>query len=192
MHMHIQLVDFKMGESNMKHFHEEKSLYKAFLYGMGFGAFLMFVLMIPQKIQASDANNEIYCLAQNIYFESGNQPLAGKIAVTQVVLNRTEHPNYPSTACGVVYQAKWRTNWKGVEVPIRNQCQFSWFCDGKSDDPVDSPTWLTSLNIARNVVQGAYGDITEGATHYHATSVHPYWADSLNETVIINDHIFYK
>lgn len=167
-------------------------VFKSFLTGMGFGALLMFILLIPSKVEASDANNEIYCLAQNIYFESGNQPLAGKIAVTQVVLNRTEHPNYPSTACGVIYQAKWRTNWKGVEVPVRNQCQFSWFCDGKSDDPVDSPTWLTSLNIARNVVQGAYGDITEGATHYHATSVHPYWADSLNETVIINDHIFYK
>ena len=38
------------------------------------------------KVEASDANNEIYCLAQNIYFEAGNQPLAGKIAVTQVVL----------------------------------------------------------------------------------------------------------
>ena len=176
----------------MKHYHEEKSLYKSFLAGMCFGGFLMFILLLPSKIYAFDENNEIYCLAQNIYFESGNQPLAGKIAVTQVVLNRVNHPNYPSTACGVIYQAKMRTNWKGVEVPVRNQCQFSWFCDGKSDDPVDSPTWLTSLNIARNVVQGAYGDITEGATHYHATSVHPYWADSLNETVIINDHIFYK
>ena len=176
----------------MIHKHTEKDTFKAFLYGMGFGAFLMFVLMIPQKIHASDANNEIFCLAQNIYFEAGNQPLAGKIAVTQVVLNRMGHPNYPSTACSVIYQANMRTNWKGVEVPVRNQCQFSWFCDGKSDDPVDSPTWLLSLHIARDVVQGAYGDITEGATHYHATSVHPYWADSLNETVIINDHIFYK
>ena len=80
---------------------------------------------LSMKIEASDSNNEIFCLAQNIYFEAGNQPLAGKIAVTQVVLNRTEHPNYPTTACGVVYQAKWRTNWKGVEVPIMKQCQCS-------------------------------------------------------------------
>lgn len=145
-----------------------------------------------QKVYGSDENGDRFCLAQNIYFEAGNQPLAGKIAVTQVVLNRMQHPNYPTTACGVVYQAKWRTNWKGVEVPIRHQCQFSWFCDGKSDDPLDSPTWLSSLNIARNVVQGAYGDITEGATHYHSVYVNPYWSDSLNETVVINEHIFYK
>ena len=176
----------------MIHKHEEKSLYKAFLYGMGFGAFLMFILLLPQSLKASDANNDIYCMAQNIYFEAGNQPLAGKVAVAQVVVNRTRHPNYPTTACDVIYQAKWKKNWKGNMVPIRNQCQFSWFCDGKSDDPVDSPTWMLSLHVARDVIQGAYGDITEGSTHYHADSVHPYWADSLNQTVIINNHIFYK
>ena len=166
--------------------------FKAFLYGRGFGALLMFILLFPGQLKAFDENNEVYCMAQNIYFEAGNQPLAGKIAVAQVVLNRLDHPNYPGTMCDVIYQAKWKENWLGNMVPIRNQCQFSWFCDGKSDDPVDSPTWLNSLLVARDVVQGRYGDITEGATHYHNDQVHPYWADSLNETVVINNHIFYK
>jgi spore germination cell wall hydrolase CwlJ-like protein len=71
-------------------------------------------------------------------------------------------------------------------------CQFSWFCDGKSDEPVDSATWLASLEVAQAVAWGEYGDITEGATHYHSDSVNPYWADSLNETVVINNHLFYK
>ena len=176
----------------MMHKHEEKSVYKAFLYGMGFGAFLMFILLLPSKVHAFDENNDIYCMAQNIYFEAGNQPLAGKIAVAQVVLNRLEHPNYPTTMCDVIYQAKWKENWLGNLVPIRHQCQFSWFCDGKSDDPVDSPTWMYSLRVAADVVQGKYGDITEGSTHYHTIYVHPYWADSLNETVVINEHVFYK
>ena len=176
----------------MMHKHEEKSVFKAFLYGMGFGAFLMFVLLFPTKVNAFDENNDIYCMAQNIYFEAGNQPLAGKIAVAQVVLNRLEHPNYPTTMCDVIYQAKWKENWLGNLVPIRHQCQFSWFCDGKSDDPVDSPTWMNSLKVAADVVQGKYGDITEGSTHYHSIYVNPYWADSLNETVVINEHIFYK
>ena len=176
----------------MMHKHEEKSVFKAFLYGMGFGAFLMFVLLFPTKVNAFDENNDIYCMAQNIYFEAGNQPLAGKIAVAQVVLNRLEHPNYPTTMCDVIYQAKWKENWLGNLVPIRHQCQFSWFCDGKSDDPVDSPTWMNSLKVAADVVQGKYGDITEGSTHYHSIYVHPYWADSLNETVVINEHVFYK
>jgi len=171
---------------------KETHPFKAFLYGMGFGALLMFILLLPGQVKASDANNDIYCMAQNIYFEAGNQPLAGKIAVAQVVINRTNHPNYPTTMCDVIYQAKWKENWLGNLVPIRHQCQFSWFCDGKSDDPGDSPTWMNSLKVAADVVQGKYGDITEGSTHYHSVYVNPYWADSLNETVIINEHIFYK
>ena len=175
-----------------KYMNKETHPFKAFLYGMGFGALLMFILLLPGQVKASDANNDIYCMAQNIYFEAGNQPLAGKIAVAQVVINRTNHPNYPTTMCDVIYQAKWKENWLGNLVPIRHQCQFSWFCDGKSDDPGDSPTWMNSLKVAADVVQGKYGDITEGSTHYHSVYVNPYWADSLNETVIINEHIFYK
>lgn len=152
---------------------------------------LMGVFFI-NKVWASDPNGEIFCLAKNIYFEAGNQPIAGKIAVAQVVQNRVESVNYPDTMCGVVYQAKWRTNWNGSLVPVRNKCQFSWYCDGKSDVPEDSVTWEIALMTAKAVHWGEYGDITEGATHYHADSVLPYWADSLNETVIINNHKFYK
>ena len=166
--------------------------YKAFLYGMGFGALLMFLLLFPSTVKASDENGDTFCLAQNIYFEAGNQPLAGKIAVAHVVLNRLEHKSYPNNVCGVVYQAKLRESWAGNMIPIRNQCQFSWYCDGKSDEPLDTKTWLEVLRIARDIQDGAWADITEGATHYHATRVNPYWADSLNETVIINEHIFYK
>jgi len=157
----------------------------------------MFVLgfcigTLSTKAHASDPNNETFCLAQNMYFEAGNQPLAGKIAVSQVVINRVGHMNYPESICGVVYDAKWKENWKGNMMPVRHQCQFSWFCDGKSDDPEDSKTWIQCLTLARNIIQGEYGDITEGATHYHSVYVNPYWADSLNETVRINEHVFYK
>tara|TARA_B100001094_G_scaffold311602_1_gene347416 strand:+ start:900 stop:1421 length:522 start_codon:yes stop_codon:yes gene_type:complete len=162
------------------------------LYGFFTGLALGFIMIYPLSLEASDPNNEIYCLAQNIYFEAGNQPLAGKVAVSQVVINRVEHPSYPDNICEVVYQAKLRVNWKNEFVPIKNQCQFSWFCDGKSDDPVDSQTWLLSMHIARDVVQQKYGDITEGSTHYHSDKVDPYWASSLNRTVVINNHIFYK
>ena len=166
--------------------------YKAFMVGMGFGALLMFILLFPSTLRASDANGDEYCLAQNIYFEAGNQPLAGKIAVAQVVMNRLEHHSYPGNICGVVYDAKWKVNWAGNMMPVRNQCQFSWFCDGKSDEPLDTKTFDECLIIARDIVDGFYPDITEGATHYHNVYVNPYWSDSLNETVVINEHIFYK
>ena len=70
--------------------------YKAFLYGMGFGALLMFLLLFPATVTASDENGDTFCLPQNIYLEAGNQPLAGKIAVAHVVLNRLEHKSYPN------------------------------------------------------------------------------------------------
>ena len=157
------------------------------------GALLGFITgAMSIQVMASDENGEAFCMAKNIYFEAGNQPVAGKIAVAQVVQNRVEHRAYPDTICGVVYDAKWKENWKGNMIPVRNMCQFSWFCDGKSDIPEDSATWESSYRLAEQILYGNYGDITEGATHYHSDSVHPYWADSLNETVIINNHIFYK
>lgn len=158
-------------------------------FGFFMGLFLMFASM---KVNASDENGDILCLAQNIYFESGNQPLVGKIAVSHVVLNRVESDLYPDTICGVIYQAELRENWLGKMVPVIGRCQFSWYCDGKSDDPVDSKTWIESILIARRVVQGEWSDITEGATHYHADYIHPFWADSLNRTTTIDNHLFYK
>ncbi len=160
-----------------------------FLFGL---IVLASILFYPQKVNGFDENGEAVCLAKNIYFEAGNQPLAGKVAVAQVVFNRMEHSSYPKDICGVVYQAKMRTNWKGEEVPIRHQCQFSWFCDGKSDEPLDTDTFFESYLIAQDVIMGKYPDITEGATHYHSVMVEPYWAETLNETVQITDHIFYK
>lgn len=157
------------------------------------GAILGFLTgTLSQKAYASDPNGENVCMAKNIYFEAGNQPIAGKIAVAHVVMNRVADRDYPDTVCGVVYQAKWKTNWKGNPMPVRNMCQFSWFCDGKSDVPEDSHTWMVSLQVAQSLAFGEWGDITEGATHYHNDQVYPYWADSLNETVVINNHIFYK
>ena len=141
---------------------------------------------------ASDENGDRFCLAQNIYFEAGNQPEAGKVAVANVTMNRVAALAYPDTICGVVLQAKVKENWKGNIVPIRHMCQFSWFCDGKSDSPTDSATWMESLRIASFAIEGRYFDVTSGATHSHNDQVHPYWADHLNETVIINNHTFYK
>jgi len=158
---------------------------------------LVLFLMFSPYADASDENGDTFCLAQNIYFEAGNQPLAGKMAVAEVVYNRVSMSSYPDTICGVIYDAKLRVNWKGDIVPVINMCQFSWYCDGKSDLPTDSKTWNTSYKIAQAYIEkklywGEVWDVTEGSTHYHADSVHPYWADSLNRTVTIDNHIFYK
>lgn len=137
-------------------------------------------------------HDSMECLAKNIYFESANQSFAGKLAVAHVVMNRKESNLFPTTVCDVVYQAKTKINWKGNEVPIRNQCQFSWYCDGKSDEPVDSKTWMKSLWIADLVLSGHYPDITEGSLWYHADFVSPYWSEQLELVTTIDNHLFYK
>ena len=156
-------------------------------------ALVVAILSVPHVFASEEEETyDRYCMAQNIYFESANQSFAGKLAVAHVVINRMEDLQFPNTVCGVIYQAKTFTNWKGNEVPIRNQCQFSWYCDGKSDEPVDSKTWIKSLYIADLALTGKYKDITEGALWYHADYILPYWADQLEYVTQIDEHIFYK
>jgi len=156
-------------------------------------AVVVAVLSIPHVFASEEEETyDRYCMAQNIYFEAANQSFAGKLAVAHVVINRMEDLQFPNTVCDVIYQAKTYTNWKGNEVPIRNQCQFSWYCDGKSDEPVDSKTWIKSLYIADLALTGEYKDITEGSLWYHADYILPYWADQLEYVTQIDDHIFYK
>ena len=141
-------------------------------------------------------HTEATCLAKNMYYEARNQGLAGQLAVSLVVMNRVKDSRYPNTVCGVVEQGPTRESWKknGTYYPIRNRCQFSWFCDGKSDEPKEPTTYKRLLDLSLVLV---YDDIqivdfTEGATHYHADYVFPAWRKSKTKTVEIADHIFYR
>jgi len=163
------------------------------LLGFGWTILFLYLILAAGKAYASQEDSyDRYCMAQNIYFEAANQSFAGKLAVAHVVMNRVEDLQFPNEICDVIYQAKTRINWQGNEVPIRNQCQFSWYCDGKSDEPVDSKTWIKSLFIADLALTGKYPDITEGSLWYHADFIYPYWADELQHVVKIDNHLFYK
>ena len=129
----------------------------------------------------------LLCLALNIYHESRGEPLAGQIATANVVMNRVESPRYPNDICSVVKQGHY---WKGN--PVRDRCSFSWWCDGKSDTPEDIDAWRQSVSLAFRVQNDVIPDITEGATHYHAIYVSPYWADHYISVAQIGQHIFYR
>ena len=140
---------------------------------------------------------EAICLAKNMYYEARNQGLAGQLAVSLVVMNRVKDKRYPDTICEVVYQgpiSKWWLKEKGKIVPIRNRCQFSWYCDGKSDNPKNKKKYKFFLDLSRDLVYGNMQvvDITEGATHYHADYVYPDWRKTKTKTIEVADHIFYR
>ena len=99
-------------------------------------------------------NNEITCLAKNMYFEARSEGIAGVVATTQVVYNRVNSEEYPNTICEVIEQAKisqWWLKEKGIIKPIKNKCQFSWFCDGYSDEPKDDKTYSELFELAEPV-----------------------------------------
>ena len=130
------------------------------------------------------------CLALNTYHEAKNQSMVGQIAVAEVVMNRVADRRYPNTVCEVVKQGP---KYKGSDIPVRHKCQFSWFCDGKSDLPKNEKAWKKAQDYAYLVLYNRIAiDITEGATHYHAISVNPYWAKTLKRVARIGKHIFYR
>ena len=132
----------------------------------------------------------LFCLALNVYHEAKNQSLSGQIAVAEVVMNRVDDSRYPNNVCDVVKQGltyKWNPGF-----PIRNKCQFSWYCDGKSDVAKQKDAWEEALSVSKGVYHGYLNAYLEGATHYHAYYVNPSWAETKTYITRIDDHIFYR
>ena len=137
----------------------------------------------------ADERPQLWCLAQNIYYEARGSNRADRIAVADVVINRVEDSRYPDSICEVVQQGRKHSDGRMV----RNMCQFSWYCDGKSDWPTNLDAWVDAQQIAYNIVQWREGrGLTEGATHYHANYVAPEWARDLQLVGRIGVHIFYR
>jgi hypothetical protein len=92
------------------------------------------------------------------------------------------HPGYPTSVCGVVYQGSERAT----------GCQFSFTCDGSLARAPAAALWNRSKKIAQAALAGKVFAPVGHATHYHADYVLPYWADSLDKSVQIGRHIFYR
>ena len=129
-----------------------------------------------------DLSASLDCLALNIYHEARGEPLEGKIAIAQVVMNRVGDPYFPAEVCDVVKQ--------GGERP-RDRCQFSWWCDGLSDRPDDAGAWEDSKGLAGQILAGGLDDPTQGALWYHADYVTPAWQMDMVRQGKIGRHIFY-
>ena len=145
---------------------------------------------LEQDIQV-EADPQIVCLAQNIYHEARNESTAGKIAVANVVMNRKDSDAFPNTVCEVVYEGPHYTNVRGNMVPYKHRCQFSWYCDGKSDRILNQKKY-DELYILANFVYKNNVDLTDGALFYHADYVDPAWSKRLKVTAKIDTHIFYR
>jgi len=140
----------------------------------------MDVLMTQLPVGISRA--AFRCLAQAVYFEARSEPFEGQVAVAYVILNRVKDRRYPDNICGVVFQNEKR----------RNHCQFSFACDGLSDNPYELAAWNTARRVAGGALKNAGSDVTAHSTHYHAKYVTPRWAKYLQPTLQVGRHIFYR
>ena len=141
-------------------------------------------------------DKEVTCMAKNIFYEAAVESTAGKLAVAHVTLNRVDSKWFPNTVCEVVYEGPHYTGANGTQYPVRDRCQFSWYCDGKGDDPREgSRLWEDSQELAKYVLlrQEELPDITDGALHYHASYIEaPKWTINKKISTKIDTHIFYR
>lgn len=124
---------------------------------------------------------ELNCLAKTIYFEARGESEKGQRAVAAVVLNRVKSRSFPNTICEVVHQGGTASR----------DCQFSWWCDRRSDQPKDLKAWQRATAIAREMMAGA-PDPTNGALYYHHTDISPSWRMQLRRLATIGAHVYYR
>ena len=152
-----------------------KSLTKIFII---FFITLFSLTLDPAKTDFQHQRN-VHWLALNIYYESGNQPMLGKIAVGVVTLNRLR-TRYSDSIEGVITQHK----------------QFSWYHPNKTYFPKDEQSWNESVYVAKLLLNlepnHAIIEMFDGVTHFHTTYVKPEWRKSMIKVAQIGDHIFYK
>ncbi len=122
-----------------------------------------------------DIDEELRCLATGVYFESKGEPLAGQLAVADVILNRSQSGRFPGSVCSVLTQ----------------RGQFSFVRGGKlpSVNP-GSKAWKTAVAVARVARAEAWESPTDGALFFHARYVSPRWR--LSKVGSVGNHIFYR
>jgi len=124
-----------------------------------------------------ELSREMECLAGTVYFESRGEPLAGQLAVAQVVINRSESRQFPSSYCGVVYQRAQFSFIKGGQMPrIRRGTE----------------AWKRAKAIARIAHEGQWESEAQDSLYFHATYVKPRWSYRMSKRAAIKTHIFYR
>ena len=126
-------------------------------------------------------NDAITCLSRTIYWEARGEAAASMEAVANVVMNRLGHEGFPGTICEVVMQGR-----------EKHACQFSWWCDGRSDNAKEDESYAIAKEIARKALNQQLADRTTGAMYFHQRKVKPGWSTQYIKTVEVGKFVFYK
>jgi spore germination cell wall hydrolase CwlJ-like protein len=123
------------------------------------------------------------CLSEVLYYEARGEGAGGQKAVAEVVFHRMNTGNFGHSICAVVYEGAGHSG-----------CQFSFTCNGDLLRRRDPVSWRSAEALAARILTGEVrlANATGGATNYHAISVSPGWADTLEKTTQIGNHVFYR
>lgn len=124
------------------------------------------------------------CLSEALYYEARGEGAGGQKAVAEVVFHRMNHGNYGHSICAVVYEGKEKPG-----------CQFSFTCNAAILKRAKQPEeWRQAELLAAQILTGqvALKNSTGGALNYHAVSASPDWAETMDRTTQIGNHVFYR
>ena len=123
------------------------------------------------------------CLSEVLYYEARGEGAGGQKAIAEVVFHRMNTGNFGHSICAVVYEGAGHSG-----------CQFSFTCNGDLLRRKDPISWRSAEALAARILTGEVrlANATGGAINYHAISVSPGWADTLEKTTQIGNHIFYR
>jgi len=146
------------------------------------GVLLCMALCLPgAHVAAASLAAEQQCLALAMYWEARGEGELGMLAVGWTVLNRVNSREFPATPCAVVHQGR-----------ERGPCQFSWWCDGKSDRPRERRSWVRAQILAARLMRNPPRDPTAGALYYHSARIREPWKRKRLKTAHIGNHVFYR
>jgi len=126
---------------------------------------------------ATPLSEDLHCLAGAVYFEARGEPLAGQLAVAQVIVNRAEDARFPASYCGVVRQRGQFSFMRGQHMPQAR---------------TRSAAWGRAVAIAQIAHQGLWQSEAGEAVFFHANYVRPGWSRRKTRLAQIDTHIFYR
>jgi N-acetylmuramoyl-L-alanine amidase len=131
----------------------------------------------------SDIEEELACMAMNVYREAAGEPFEGKVAVAQVTMNRVKHREFPDSVCAVVHE-------KNIFMK-KVVCQFSWYCSNRTKArPISPDAYDQSFEVAKKVMLENFElESIKDAIYFHSEKINPRW--KYQEVAKIGSHIFY-
>lgn len=144
---------------------------------------------VSLHVNLAYSEQDLNCLAANIYHEARGESLQGQQAVAAVTINRVKSKKYPKTVCAVVEQRRqfsWLNNLtKKAVVDIRNNGL-------KLKKPLEVLAYQRSLKVAKTALESNLNVLPQRTLWYHADYVNPAWNKNLIKVKTVGKHVFYQ